>query len=353
MRDRDKKKTTTDTETYYVVTGVPELEGVEFKSSEEAAKAEREYLDRNAATEAISKYGRAAASFDNPIKSTDIAMQEMPGQAGFGDPSRLGSLARQTKDIQSAAEGEVLREMYPDKNSMALSMDVGASDDSRAKNLMGSLEKQSQQKHEAETARKKAEQYAEAARMKAERDSQEGQLDRDAAQKRAETIASAGITRANISASKPQTANDGKPLSTEGSKLLGQLAMGVSGAQTFLNEMSTGDANFWATTTFGQFSNPKANLAVEKMTESLGRMQSGGAITSDEEKRFKRLMANPKLMATAEGRSAIMNELREYIDRSKTQGSLVYGGDGWIDKFKLTEFSKPTADNDFGTLWGE
>lgn len=128
-----------------------------------------------------------------------------------------------------------------------------------------------------------------------------------------------------------------KPMSDTGAKTLGLISSGIDGAQTFLDALNSGDINFWDTGLLGSFSNPAARIAFDKATESLGRLNSGGAITTDEEKRFNRLIADKKNLVTEGGRKAIASELQKFIQRGRSTGDLIYGGDAWQESFKLTK----------------
>lgn len=142
----------------------------------------------------------------------------------------------------------------------------------------------------------------------------------------------AGLTKANT----PKTPNEGRPLSSEAAKTLGLISSGLQGAQDFRDALTNGDETFWATTMLGGFSNPKAAIAFEKATESLGRLNSGGAINKEEEKRFKKLVADKKALVTPEGRAAIAEELRNFVERGKSTGDLIYGGSDWQSKFGVS-----------------
>lgn len=138
------------------------------------------------------------------------------------------------------------------------------------------------------------------------------------------------------------TYDTGKPMAAESSKTLGQLQLGIEGASTFKDALEKGTANFWDVTLFGNFKNPEAKIAYNKMTEALGRMQSGGAITDDEKKNFNAILADKKSLATERGRNAIVSELGKFINRSNATGDRIYGNANWREFGQSGEASPRT-----------
>lgn len=116
-----------------------------------------------------------------------------------------------------------------------------------------------------------------------------------------------------------------KPLSTEAAKVVGLITSGVQGAQTLLNKLESDDLSFWEVTKGGKFVNPEVAIARSQASETLGRLNSGGAINNDELKTFKKLILDDTLMATKEGRKAIADNLRRYIQRGVQTGIDITG----------------------------
>jgi hypothetical protein len=133
-----------------------------------------------------------------------------------------------------------------------------------------------------------------------------------------------------------------KPMSAEAAKTLGLLASGVSGSQNLLSMLEAGQVNAWDVTAIGQFTNPSVKLAQQNAEEALGRLNSGGAISEEEGKRFQKQISNPLMLATEEGRMAVAENLRLFLSRARATGDAIYGGDGWMEQFDVS--APPAAD---------
>ncbi len=129
-----------------------------------------------------------------------------------------------------------------------------------------------------------------------------------------------------------QKQNDDKlrPLSGEASKILGLVTSGVDGAKTLIKKLESEDLDFFDTSKFlgvsiGSFKNPEAALALEQASETLGRLNSGGAINPDELKTFRKLIANRDYLVTKEGRKAVLDNLRKFVQRGIQTGIDITG----------------------------